>query len=507
MELRRFRPVIIYASAAPPSYQEFDLFVKQPGERRRVGRLRPGTAAVGLVRDGVAFELVAARTGEPADFVLEKARPAQFAAAMARTVRRLLRRPRSTWRDLTMRRQDLFFWPVRIVHPAGPKGRPDGGGFHFLRRMGDRLLPGAEARIREVFEATGADSVSWDYLVAGEGVLRPVSADALMPYSDAFERHVAFRAEAPRAVAQSGRHVHIAEYLGRSQVMQSWVRKVSVPRAEAGLSVVVPTRDAPALLATCLDSLRRTLRPQDELILVDHRSEHPDALALIRMAEQGGAKVCREAGAFNFSRLVNAGAALATRPGLVMLNNDVRDLNAGWPAIMSGWLDEPGIGAVGVDLRYPDGTRQHVGLALDAQGLPAHLEPGRRTDGPQGLYRVPRTVFAVTGACLGIRTALFRELGGMDEDWPTDFNDVALCLKVRERGFGIVWTPDIQGVHDESASRGRSAVTDAHRADWARLAARHPETAGADPFVSPRIDRRRLEWSEDWGLAAPDDCE
>ena len=79
---------------------------------------------------------------------------------------------------------------------------------------------------------------------------------------------------------------------------------------------------------------------------------------------------------------------------------------------------------------------------------------------------------------------------------------LALVRAARERGLSVVWTPDIDGIHEESASRGRAAISQRHRQDWARVVERFADLAGEDPFVPPRIDRRRAEWAEDWRLAA-----
>ena len=49
--------------------------------------------------------------------------------------------------------------------------------------------------------------------------------------------------------------------------------------------------------------------------------------------------------------------------------------------------------------------------------------------------RMTRDVSAVTGAMLGIRADLFRELGGFDEAFPVNYNDVDLCLRVRDKGL------------------------------------------------------------------------
>ena len=43
-----------------------------------------------------------------------------------------------------------------------------------------------------------------------------------------------------------------------------------------------------------------------------------------------------------------------------------------------------------------------------------------------------RNVCAVTGACLAIRKNVFEELGGFDESFPVNYNDVDLCLRARQ---------------------------------------------------------------------------
>ena len=64
-------------------------------------------------------------------------------------------------------------------------------------------------------------------------------------------------------------------------------------------------------------------------------------------------------------------------------------------------------------------------------------------------------VSAVTAACLMMRKALFEDVGGLDEAFPIAFNDTDLCLKLRQRGYRIVWTPHAELYHFESATRGQ----------------------------------------------------
>ena len=54
-----------------------------------------------------------------------------------------------------------------------------------------------------------------------------------------------------------------------------------------------------------------------------------------------------------------------------------------------------------------------------------------------------------------MQKAIFDDLGGFDENLPSNFNDVDFCLRLRERGWQIIWTPYADLIHHESASRGR----------------------------------------------------
>jgi hypothetical protein len=84
-----------------------------------------------------------------------------------------------------------------------------------------------------------------------------------------------------------------------------------------------------------------------------------------------------------------------------------------------------------------------------------------------GALRLVHNVAAVTAACLVTRKVLFKETGGFDaRNLPVAFNDVDFCLRLRERGYAIVWTPFAELYHLESASRG----SDRSRTELKRLA-------------------------------------
>jgi GT2 family glycosyltransferase len=144
---------------------------------------------------------------------------------------------------------------------------------------------------------------------------------------------------------------------------------------------------------------------------------------------------------------------------------------------------------VGAKLTYPDGRLQHVGLLIGVCGVAAHAfhrHPGGAT-GYAGSAMVARNCSAVSAACLMMRTALFTEVGGLDEGLPVDFNDVDLCLRLRAAGYRIVFTPYAELIHHESASFGRRTQSSA---ELARMRERWGPVLERDPYYNPNLSTR-----------------
>lgn len=98
---------------------------------------------------------------------------------------------------------------------------------------------------------------------------------------------------------------------------------------------------------------------------------------------------------------------------------------------------------------------------------------------------------AVTAACLLLRRADYHAVGGLDERaFPVAFNDVDLCLKLRRLGLNILWTPEAQLIHAESATRGKDEAPEkAARAqrEMANLRNRWSNALLTDPAYNPNL--------------------
>src|SRR5947208_10657677 len=82
--------------------------------------------------------------------------------------------------------------------------------------------------------------------------------------------------------------------------------------------------------------------------------------------------VTEEKSEFNFSRLVNTGADVAQGELLALINDDVMPENPEWLGEMVSQLLQPGVGAVGARLWYPDGRLQHGGVIVGLGGVAVH---------------------------------------------------------------------------------------------------------------------------------------
>lgn len=231
------------------------------------------------------------------------------------------------------------------------------------------------------------------------------------------------------------------------------------PDPEPSVCVIIPTRDRLDLLSRCVNGvLNRTAYRNLEVLIVDNGSAEPETAAyLAAIAADPRVRVMRDDGPFNFARLNNRAAASTGRDILLFLNNDTEIVASDWLHRLVTDARRPEIGAVGAKLLYPDGRVQHGGVILGIGGIAAHFHLRRAGDDPGYFGRavLPQHLSAVTAACLAMRRAVFEEVGGFDaEHLPVAFNDIDLCLRVRERGYLVAWTPHAVLIHHESASRG-----------------------------------------------------
>jgi GT2 family glycosyltransferase len=146
----------------------------------------------------------------------------------------------------------------------------------------------------------------------------------------------------------------------------------------------------------------------------------------------------------------NIGAEEARGRWLVFLNNDALP-QPGWLEPLLAAMGEPGVGAAGSRLLFPDGRIQETGALMQPDGTPIQLEKGMAFD--QGTREPLRQVDYCSAAALCIGRQDFLDLGGFDLTWePAYYEDVDLCMKLRKAGKRVVCATESHVVHLEHAT-------------------------------------------------------
>lgn len=269
-----------------------------------------------------------------------------------------------------------------------------------------------------------------------------------------------------------------------------------MPDPQPLVSLLVPTRDGVDILRPCVDALlERTDYTRFELLILDNQSTCSETLAYLREVEARDArvKVLRWDHSFNYSAINNFGAAQAKGSIIGLINNDIEPMEGTWLTEMVEQVSRPEIGCVGAKLYYPNETVQHGGVILGLGGMAGHAHRffQREEDGYMGRLKVTQNLSAVTAACLLVRKSVFDEVGGLNEaNLAVAYNDVDLCIKVREAGYRNLWTPYAALYHHESISRGADDTPE-KRARWLSEYAYMRKTWGelldSDPAYNPNL--------------------
>ena len=266
------------------------------------------------------------------------------------------------------------------------------------------------------------------------------------------------------------------------------------PQGEPLISIIIPTRDNPKVLARCIDSIEQRSRyARKEIIIIDNGSQKTATLELLASYQgQNRARVMRHDAPFNFSALCNLGAAAAQGELLLFLNDDTEVICEDWLERMAGYAQLAHVGAVGAKLLYPNETVQHNGVLNLATG-PVHALLNSPAHAPGYFMRnlVEYNWLAVTAACMMIENSKFQRIGGFDESFPVAYNDVELCFRLVDAGLFNVVCAAVELTHYESQTRGVDHLDGKMRPrlieDMRRLYRVHPRYFQYDPFFNPNL--------------------
>lgn len=270
------------------------------------------------------------------------------------------------------------------------------------------------------------------------------------------------------------------------------------------ISVIIPNKDHTDDLDICLKSLyEKTSYKNFEVIIVENNSTEKETFEYYEAIAQkhGNVKIVKWEGNFNYSAINNFGVNYAKGEFILLLNNDVEIINGSCLEEMLMFAQRKDVGAVGAKLYYSDDTVQHAGVILGLGGTAGHAHKhfGRSHPGYMARASIAQNLSACTAACLMMRRDVFDEVGGLDENFEVAFNDVDLCMKIRKKGYLVVFTPYAELYHYESKSRGNDSTPeklerfrgeiDRFKEKWQK------QLDDGDPYYNPNLTLTRDDFS------------
>ena len=271
----------------------------------------------------------------------------------------------------------------------------------------------------------------------------------------------------------------------------TWRVRYALPDPPA-VTAVIPTGGKLDMLRPCLDDLlERTDYPNLEILLVDNSKGNAVKHLVAELSPRfpGLRRLANPLAPFNYSALVNSAIPHVTTPFVLMLNDDITAIDPGWLRAMVELAQRPDVGIVGAKLLYPDDTIQHAGVVLGPFGGSVHVFKRLPGDDP-GFFDLPdvaRNVSAVTFACAVIDRGVFEAIGGLDEtNLPVAFNDTDFCLRARDAGYEVLYTPHATLYHHESVTK----VVIAHPHEIEFLRERWGHIIDHDPYYNPNLTRQ-----------------
>ena len=269
----------------------------------------------------------------------------------------------------------------------------------------------------------------------------------------------------------------------------------ALPKKRPKVSLVVPTRDRINLLKMVVKGVQEhNDYPNWDLTIIDNGSEEPETVTYLEeITKDQRIKVIRDDGPFNFSRLNNRAVRATDGEIIALVNNDIEPISRDWLSEMVRQLVQPGVGAVGAKLYYPNDTLQHGGVIVGLGGVAGHFDKRLPRDkrGYFGRATLVQNFSAVTAACMLVHRSVYEEVEGLDEvNLAVAFNDVDFCLKIRKAGYRLVWTPYAELYHHESVSRGLDTApekVDRFASEIRIMQERWDTKFESDPYYNPNL--------------------
>jgi O-antigen biosynthesis protein len=231
----------------------------------------------------------------------------------------------------------------------------------------------------------------------------------------------------------------------------------NMPDVGPTVTIIIPTKNNYKVLKRLINSLKKTAYKNYTILIVDNESDDPETLDYLNNSGIKVKKIKNEGSSFSYAMINNKAALEVNSEYILFLNDDTEVIEPTWLSQMVGWSLLNGVGAVGARLLYPNERVQHGGVVMGLKnGLTAFRGLDKRKSGYLWYAKVTRNTTAVTAAAMLTHRKLFLELGGFDEEkFAVAYNDVDYCMRLRSKGYRVVYCGEAELYHHEGYTRKR----------------------------------------------------
>jgi len=306
--------------------------------------------------------------------------------------------------------------------------------------------------------------------------------------------------EARRTALVACNAFHDMEFLGGATPLVISQRRRFSDLGYPAVSIVIPTRRTcrpgyeQTYVECLLTAIAETAWPMDQLTVIvgDDLQGKPDWATRQWPYKLVHIETTRaQTEAFNYAQKMNRLWPMAESDHVIFLNDDVVPIGPDWLAALVSFSSDEGVGGVSGRLYYENGSIQHAGIYPSFRtvihawlGWPASAKTY------QDWAVTQREWSMVTGAVFATRRTLLDQVNGFDDKFSLEFNDIDLCLRLRNLGYRIVYNPDAEFVHAEKASRSEDFPPGA---EVALFLSRWSRWLQMDPASHPGFDHDRVD--------------
>jgi glycosyltransferase involved in cell wall biosynthesis len=270
------------------------------------------------------------------------------------------------------------------------------------------------------------------------------------------------------------------------------------------VTIIIPNKDNIDILDVCVKSILNKSRYGNyDILIVENNSTETATFEYYNQIKEtySNIDVITYPDEFNYSRINNFAARHSSGEYLLFLNNDTEVISNDWIERLLEYTQRSDVGITGSKLYYPDDTIQHGGVIVGIAGSTGHsfLNMPKESYGYSSRLITVQNYSAVTAACMMMRKEVFNEINGFDEQYAIAYNDMDLCLRVREKGYLIVWTPFSELYHHECKTRGYNDTlekqsvcmreTDLFMRRW------HDILDSGDPYYNKNLSLKKYDFS------------